>query len=143
MGVGSSALRAAVLAVLLAGCAEAEAPLPAAPARVDLGLEEFRFIHAPEVAAGRVVVEFHNTGGLAHEMALVVLPEDFPPIDEQLRGESRQATRPLIDITRPAGSTGTFAVDLAPGRYAFICFQQDVDGVRHYLKGMSSEIRAR
>jgi hypothetical protein len=41
------------------------------------------------------------------------------------------------------GQTGSFAVDLPPGRYAFISFLIDRDGVSQALKGMATEFMVR
>jgi hypothetical protein len=105
-------------------------------------MREFRFEQAPLAAEGRVVFRVRNAGNVTHELVLVALPEDFPPIDEQLRSEERQGVDTVVAIhDRPPGNRTTFASDLQPGRYAFICFVRDPDGVSHALKGMSAEFR--
>lgn len=74
---------------------------------------------------------------------MVILPEDFPSsIEDQLRSSTRRALAPLgVLPKRGPGATGTFAVDLAPGRYGLICFVRDADGQPHALRGMGSELR--
>jgi hypothetical protein len=105
-------------------------------------MTEYHFEHAPRVAAGRVVFRLHNAGTRTHELVLVALPDDFRPIDEQLRSEDREGVETVVVVRdRQPGNTDTFASDLQPGRYAFICFVTDPDGVQHALKGMSSEFR--
>lgn len=105
-------------------------------------MREYRFEHAPLAVAGRVVFRLRNAGSSTHELVLVGLSEDFPPIDEQLRSEERQGVDTVVAIhDRPPGNRTTFASDLQAGRYAFICFVTDPDGVSHALKGMSSEFR--
>ena len=107
-------------------------------------MSDYRFEHASEAPAGRVVVRVANAGAQPHSLVLVELDEDIPPLDEQLRSEARRGVPTLAQIPeRPPGSTDVFAVDLVPGRYGFICFVKDADGVPHYLKGMSSELRVR
>lgn len=134
-------------ALAAAGCSShpsARPPLPPAPPVVDVVMREYSFSHLPGVKAGRVVFRFTNAGTQPHSAVLVALPEDVPPIDEQLRSDERRAVATYARIPdRPPGSHDTFAVDLAPGRYALICFTDGADGVTHALKGMSSEIRAR
>lgn len=91
-----------------------------------------------------MIFRIRNVGSIPHRLAVVPLPEDFPPIQEQLRGSERRFIDPIAGIyQRLPGSTGTFAVDLAPGRrYAMICFVVDPDDKSHAVKGMTSEFRA-
>lgn len=111
------------------------------PVVLNVTMSEFAFKHREEIPAGRVVVKVDNDGQLEHELRLIPLPEDLPPIPEQLRSEQRQAlpTTAILQLGPPG--SGTFAVDLAPGRYGLVCFLEDIEGERHALKGMSSEFR--
>ena len=105
-------------------------------------MADYRFEHQPEVPPGRTVFRVVNAGAEPHSLVLVGLEEDFLPIDEQLRSENRRGAATFAQLPeRPSASRDTFAVDLEPGRYAFICFLRGPDGVPHYLKGMSSEFR--
>lgn len=137
-------LAGAAVAVVTAGCsADAGAALPPVPPSVTVVMHEYRFDHGP-VPRGRVVFHVDNRGHVVHRMSLVPLPEDLPPIEEQLHGTDRRTlfTLAAVPDTQP-GASGTVAVDLAPGRYAFICFLTDKDGQSHALKGMASEFRIR
>lgn len=122
-----------------------EQPLPSAPPVVVVTMTEYRYDYDPVIPAGRVVFQFVNEGSEDHRPSLLPLPEDMPPIDEQLRGSERRAAVPFAGVaTRDPGETGTFAVDLAAGqRYALICFAVAPDGESHALKGMASEFTAR
>jgi hypothetical protein len=94
------------------------------------------------VPAGRVVFRVDNVGTLEHSLTLIAIPEDYPPLDEQLHGETRRgATTIQVLPRRKPGVPGTFAADLRPGRYGFVCFVEDPDGVNHALKGMNAEFR--
>lgn len=131
------------------GLAACESPspgkttLPAGPQVVDVGMTEYKFVYDRRIAAGRVLLRVRNRGDVAHNMSVTPLPDDVPPIDEQLRGIQRRAIIPLARVTRRGpGTSTTIALDLEPGvRYAFICFVQDAEGRPHYLRGMSSEFR--
>ena len=102
-------------------------------------MADYSFQHPPEVAPGRIVFRISNAGARVHSLVLVELPEDLPPIGEQLRSDTRQPVANLARLPeRPGGSRDTFAVDLVPGRYGMVCFVTDPDGVSHALKGMSS-----
>jgi hypothetical protein len=106
-------------------------------------MTEFEFSYTEESPAGRVVFRFVNDGRTQHRPALLSLPNELPPIEEQLRGSERAVVTPFAGIpVRQPGETGTFAVDLAPGqRYAFICFARDANGESHALKGMAAEFQ--
>jgi hypothetical protein len=101
---------------------------------------EYAYQYEAPRSAGRLVFEIRNTGRLSHELVVVVLPEDVPPIDEQLHSENRIVIPNIASIApQPPGGRGTFAVDLEPGRYALLCFVREPDGEPHALKGMNSE----
>jgi len=118
--------------------------LAPAPAVVNVAMRDYRFDYNPAIPAGPVVFRVSNQGRLDHELLLTVLPEGFPPIDAQLHGSIRRPLGILGQLPRRRpGISGTFAVDLAPGRYAMISFVAGTDGVQDDLKGMSSEFRVR
>lgn len=107
-------------------------------------MQDYAFEFDAPQQAGRVVFELTNDGDELHDVNLLPLPEDTPPIDEQLHGDQRRQVRNFAEVQPlQPGETGTFAVDLEPGRrYALICFQTD-DGDRpHALQGMNAEFRA-
>lgn len=136
-----------VVAATAVGCSSGSdgAALPAGPPVVTVTMTEYDFDFSTPVPSGRVVFRFVNEGRIEHQPDLVPLPEDLPPIAEQLRGEQRAAIAPFAGIPpRQAGDVGSYAVDLVPGqRYAFICFAHDPDDDEsHALKGMASEFRA-
>lgn len=95
------------------------------------------------IPAGRVVFHMVNDGAQGHRPVLIPLGDDFPPIDEQIRGSERRLVNPEAAVNeRPPSISGTFAIDLAPGkRYAFVCFATTADGVPHSKLGMTWEFR--
>jgi hypothetical protein len=130
---------AAVLAVT--GCATARgAALPPPAPTFGIVMREYRFDHAAQAPSGRVIFRAHNAGAIPHELTLVHLPADYPAtIDEQLHAPTRRSVDTVaILFNRLPGEDGVFAADLAPGRYGFICFLKDPDGVAYAFKGMSS-----
>lgn len=126
--------------LLLAAC-RVEPPLPPQPATANVKMSEYRFEHG-KIPEGRVVFRIRNAGREPHRLSLIPLSEDFPPLEEQLRGDTRQVvlTKAAIPDT-PPGGTGTFAVDLTPGRYAMVCLSVGPDGKSHARQGMGSEFR--
>jgi len=116
------------------------APLPPPPAVVDITMRDYEFRYDPDIPPGRVVFRVRNAGPSAHEVDLVSLPEDMPPIDEQLRGSERRFVDAVAVMpTHQPGTSGVFAADLRPGRYALVCFLLDAEGKAHALRGMNSE----
>lgn len=134
-------------AVALSSCSKSvpAQPLPPAPPVVVVTMTEYRFEHPPVIPAGRVVFRFVNGGREEHRPSLKPLPEDMPPIDEQVRGPQRRVSVPFVGLgTLRPGQSDTFAVDLIAGaRYGLICFAVAPDGEGHALKGMTSEFRPR
>lgn len=135
-----------VLGLLVSSCGgDGEgAPLPPPPQAVQVQMREYGYAYDRSIASGRTVFRVRNAGRLSHELVLIPLPKNFPPINVQLRSKTRQVIAPLAHLQPvQAGGSGTFAVNLAPGRYAMVCFLKDREGVSHARKGMSSEFRVR
>lgn len=136
---------AAVLA--MASCQSAASDRPAAPAPppvIDLKLTEYRFDPEPaRVPAGRVVFRLLNRGDQGHQPTLLALPEDLPPILEQLKGENRRDVETIASNSGlRAGVSAAVAADLEPGkRYAFVCYAKTPDGKEHSRMGMAWEFR--
>lgn len=134
---GWVAVASAVLA--LSSCSETNT-FPPAPHVVPVSMTEYRYGYEPPSSPGRIVFEARNVGRLDHELVLISVPEDIPPIDQQLRSDKRLVVPTVARLApRGPGHRGTFAVDLEPGRYALVCFVKDADGAQHDKKGMSAE----
>jgi len=130
--------------ILLIACGPDKAALPKGPQRISVSMTEYRFSYAENLRAGRVFFVISNKGLLVHHMSLSALPDDFPPLSEQLKGAVRRSIVPLAAIPDlPPGDAATLAVDLRPGRYGLLCFVVDGDHVSHAVKGMVSEFRVR
>lgn len=133
----------------LAACSSDTADAPARPAAppappvVTVTMVDHKFEFDPDIPAGRVVFRITNAGKAPHHLIMFPVPEDLPPIDEQLKGTQRRSVEPFASIyDRAPGDTGTFAVDLVPGRrYAMVCSVQDEDGKPHWRNGMATEFR--
>lgn len=120
----------------------AEVLPPAAPV-VEVVMREYYFDYDGRIPSGRVIFRAVNAGTLLHRVVVFQMPEDLPPIDELLHGSGQRIMVPLAGIPpQLPGGSGTFALDLAPGRYAMICtlVSRD-DNQTHAVKGMSSEFR--
>lgn len=124
----------------------ATATLP--PADVTITLSDYAFTPSTPLTAGHHVVLVRNVARQTHELVLVKLApgktaRDFvawvekpvgPPAGELLGGVSGIAP----------GTKNTFATDLVPGTYAFICFVPDAkDGKPHLAHGMMTQFEVR
>jgi hypothetical protein len=128
--------------LLAASCGRSEAEFPRPVPTVAVALREYGFDYEAGFRSGRTVVRVRNEGRLEHQLVLIYLPPEIPSLEAQLRSSERQVVPTIVSLQpRAPGRTGTFAVDLDPGRYGFVCFVQDPDGVQHVHKGMSSEFR--
>ncbi|MCA1571831.1 MAG: sialidase family protein [Acidimicrobiales bacterium] len=138
----------AAFAALLARIDEKPSRTPAAvapaPEVVDVTLSEYRLSHRAPQKGGRTVFRVQNFGQLGHAPVLLPLPDDLPPIDEQLHGARRRQLLSLAELalSKP-GETQTFAVELVRGRrYAFVCFlNTGPERKVHALLGMNTEFR--
>lgn len=131
----------ALAAAVLAGCAPgAAAPLPPEPPVIEVSVDEHTVDYDGDIPTGRVVFRVRNAGTESHRLALIPLPEDMPPIHEQLASDDRRPVEPLAGTSnRGPGEVGVIAVDLQPGRYGLVCFATDDDGTSHARKGEATE----
>lgn len=105
-------------------------------------MDEYAFDLPSELPPGRVLFEVTNVGEEAHALTIIKVPDGMPPILQQLRGEVRRPVPTLARLApRGPGEQGMFALDLAPGRYAVMCFVDASDGESHAVKGMAREFR--
>jgi len=138
---------AAAAAAAIGGCVSGGSDRPVPQIRhivVDVSMREYGFDYRQPVPDGRVVFRVVNNGRQIHRLTMVELPEDLPPIAQQLRGGKRRAVTPFAGLPgmRP-GESNSFAVDLVRGRrYGFIDPTGSVGGRSNALLGLSSEFRA-
>ncbi len=135
---------ALAMAVLASSCQTSAAEvLPPSTPVVEVAMREYRFDYDTAIPSGRVVFRAVNTGSLLHRVVVFPMPDDLPPIDELLRGSGQRIMVPLAGIPpQVPGASGTFALDLTPGRYAMICTMVSRAGNEtHAVKGMASEFR--
>jgi len=106
-------------------------------------MRDYHFDYDPVVASGQVVFRVHNAGRMSHDLVLLPLPDDLPPIRVQLQGSERRFIPRVANVpTLKPGGTGTFAVSLAPRqRYAMLCFLVAPNGRSHASQGMADEFR--
>lgn len=135
----------ALITCVVASCggSASGAPLPPPPAVVDVRMTEYRFEYPQIVPSGRVVFHVTNAGKELHDLVMVPLPDEDPPITAMLADNIRQVLTPYAGIRDQLhGAGATFAVDLVAGRrYAMLCVLADAQGRSHSALGMASEFR--
>lgn len=131
---------------ILGACTSQPSVLPPTPPMVNVRMDEYSFDMAEDtLPAGRAVFSMANVGEGDHRLSLIPLPEDFPPIHEQVQSSDNRIVQQLATIPEtPPGDEAAFAVDLRPDRrYGLACFVVDADGKTHAEKGMVAEFRTR
>lgn len=137
-----AALGAVFVSIVAGACGAPAPPLPDRPPVVGITLHEYAINPSGAIPRGRVVFEVRNAGQREHRLSLVKLAKDMPPIRQQFDGTERRVVDELAATpNRPPGSRDAFAVNLPPGRWAFICFLVEDDGLSHAKAGMATEFR--
>lgn len=143
---------AAVIAIAigLAGCggpagSGSAEMLPRGPMEVQVTISDEGFEYEGPIPSGRVVLRIDNTASQPHKVTLLPLPNDMPPLAEQLHGPTRIPFNAFAGTrVRQPGTEAMFAVDLVVGRrYGLVCLLQDPDGQSHARQGFNAEFRAR
>ena|SRR6266566_761397 len=120
------------LAFLVVGCAQ---PAESAPSdsQVVAELADSKItVNVPSVKAGKVKIGVRNVGTMEHSFE--VLKTDLAPDKLPVDGASAKAKEDgkVGEIKSiPAGKSAAVTLDLAPGKYVFIC---NIAG--HYQLGM-------
>lgn len=138
---------AAVVAVAAvgAGCTPGRSePVPPAAPTVQAHITEENVELDGPVSAGRVVMRVTSADDAPHQVTVVRLAEDSPPIDEQLEPGDYEPPEIVARISEMApGETGMVAVELTAGRrYALVDLSETADGRLHARLGVAAEFRA-
>jgi hypothetical protein len=106
-------------------------------------MTEYQFEYPTVVPSGRVVFRVTNDGQELHNLVMVPLADDDPPIKAMLADEVRTVLTPFAGIRdQLPGAEATFAVDLVEDRrYAMLCILADAQQRSHAVLGMASEFR--
>ncbi len=142
---GGRILSTVAIVVFLGSCANSAsgAPLPPQPSVVTVRMTEYQFEYPTVVPSGRVLFRVTNDGQELHNLVMVPLADDDPPIKAMLADEVRTVLTPFAGIRdQLPGAEATFAVDLVEDRrYAMLCILADAQQRSHAVLGMASEFR--
>lgn len=135
-----------VAGLAAAGCSSGRAkePVPPPVPRVDVEILDGGLEKPARVPAGRVVFRITNAGRHVHRLALIPLPDDFPPLAEEVANATERTVEFLARVgdIQP-GKSGQFAVDLTEGqRYGLVDYSLNPEGVRHLKTGVAGEFVA-
>ena len=110
------------LAILAAACANSAAEAPTG-SQVVAELADYKItVNVPSVKAGAIKIGVRNLGAMEHSFQ--VLKTDIPPDKLPVDGASAKAKEDgkVGEIASiPAGKSSAVTLDLAPGKYVFIC----------------------
>lgn len=109
-------------------------------------LSDYTFTIDKPLAAGHHVLNVTNDAAQAHEVVLVELPpgktiSDMGNWVEKSLMKGPPPGKPVGGMALLGkGRSGSFPIDLKPGRYGMICFVPDAkDGKSHFVHGMTKE----
>lgn len=142
----STTRRLACLASLLPAAAGASTvTAPARPHQVTITAHDYAFDAPDTLPAGLTTITLRNRGHELHHVQLVRL-EGGHTLPDFLGGLKAGGPPPewahLVGgpNTPVPGADAAATLDLAPGRYALVCFIPSADGAPHVMKGMSREL---
>lgn len=117
-------LAAVVGSIAMTACGSVAAGLPPSPPVIHVAMRDYWFdFNTNGIHRGRVVFQITNAGKQFHKLGLIPLPPGFPPIKQQVEGSDRRVVSELVSAPPlQPGASDTFAVDLTPGRWAFVDF---------------------
>lgn len=118
-----------------------------ATADATMHLTDYSFTIDKPLTAGHRVIRIVNDAKQDHEVVIVQLAPGKTAADvgtwvEKDMMKGPPPGKPIGGMAGIAnGRTGTFPVDLKPGKYGLICFMPDAkDGKSHFVHGMTKEI---
>lgn len=135
------------IAMLQTGCTADHSgePLPPSGPVVEALIAGHELELERSMPAGRVVVRLTNAGDERHQLTVLRLAEDSPPIEEQLEPGDYEPPEVVARVAElKPGETGMVAVELTAGeRYALVDLSESTDARLHARLGVATEFRAR
>lgn len=121
--------------------------------RVDVAAVDYEFEGVPDtLPAGFATFAFSNEGEEVHEMLMVRYKDESLTIEDLMKLSDEEAQSKIDFLGASFGPPGTKDVEskeLAPGKYALLCFvpvgstspkaARNADGPPHVARGMSAE----
>lgn len=133
----------AVTAVAAAACGdddpavERAAAAPAEPRPIEVEAGEYFFRAPRQLAPGPAIMRLRNVGKETHQLAVARLAEGVSLERAIAAGGQGGTATPVGEVVARPGVTGELRVDLTPGRYALICFEE-TGGEPHFARGQKS-----
>ena len=121
-----------VLAILIVSCAQPAAEAPSG-SQVVAEMADYKItVNVPSVKAGSIKIGVRNLGTMEHSFEVIktdLAPDKLPTDAASAKAKEDGKVGGIASI--PAGKSASVTIDLAPGKYVFIC---NVAG--HYQLGM-------
>ena len=120
------------LALLVASCGGAAADAPSG-SQVIAELTDYKItVNVPSVKAGTIKIGVRNLGNMEHNFQVLKtdVPQDKLPVDGGT-AKAKEDGKVGEIASIPVGKSAAVTIDLAPGKYVFIC-----NIASHYQLGM-------
>ena len=128
-----------------AGAEQTEAP-DAEGETVVVTATEYEFDLPDSLPAGPTTFSLVNEGKEPHFIDIVKLTDDAPPVADLIKLPEKKVSKYFegppnhIDTVKPGGTSAeTLEIELAAGRYGYVCFIEAKDGTPHAFLGMAGE----
>lgn len=123
-------------------------PRPMPTADITVTMRDYGWDFSVPLKAGKQTLRVVNAPGQPHEIVIARLAPGKTAMDVAMFAEKPEGPPPFEamfgSVGQQAGEVSLFALDLAPGRYAILCFLPDgKDGKPHFLHGMHTEVTVR
>ena len=124
-----------------------ESETPASDGGLTISAVDFAFELPPTAPAGVTDITFENNGEEPHELVMVPLAADAPPITDLIelpekKAEKFFAGQPVgSDGPIEAGETKELSAELQPGTYGLVCFvESKTEKQPHAFLGMVNSL---
>ncbi len=123
-------------------------PRPMPMADLTVTMRDYGWDFSTPLKAGKQTLKLVTAPGQAHEIIVARLAPGKSADDVTAFAHKPEGPPPFEamygSVHQDAGEVSLFHLDLAPGRYALLCFIPDAkDGRPHFLHGMQTEITIR
>jgi hypothetical protein len=124
-----------------------EAPSPASNGELAINAVDFAFELPATAPAGETNIVFTNNGEEPHELVMVGLSDEAPPITELIELSEKKAeeffTGPPVGSDGPIepGESKEISAELQPGNYGLVCFvESKTEKQPHAFLGMVNSL---
>jgi plastocyanin len=113
---------------------------------VEVQAVEYGFVLPETLPAGETTFAFKNNGKEPHQLILVPLLDDAPPVEDLIKLSQKEGAkyfkgRPSETSAKPGEEGKPLEVTLEAGRYGYVCFVRTKESKKpHAFLGMYGEL---